>query len=94
VVYLAGELVYKVCSTATAEPAMMRKLVNCRPHVCPAVIADDAVSFAMKRGVDLHGVTDLDLFKLTTDLFWAVFQLHEQNVAHCDIKPCWMACFV
>jgi serine/threonine protein kinase len=30
---------------------------------------------------------DLDLARLACDLYWAVYQLHEARVVHCDIKP-------
>jgi serine/threonine protein kinase len=87
VVYLADKLVYKTCSTAATEAATMRRLADCQPHVCPAVISHNDVVFAMELGQDSRGVGGLDLRELTTDLFWAVFQLYEHDVVHSDIKP-------
>jgi tRNA A-37 threonylcarbamoyl transferase component Bud32/predicted Holliday junction resolvase-like endonuclease len=89
-VYLAQNVVYKTSSTFLMEAEIMKRLAECRPPVCPRLLSDvscDSSSFAMEFGMDSRGVEGLDLKQLTGDLFWAVFQLHEQKIVHCDIKP-------
>jgi tRNA A-37 threonylcarbamoyl transferase component Bud32 len=85
--YLAQNVVYKVSRSAMMEAEIMRRLAECRPCVCPALVSSDLTSLAMEFGQDARSVEHLDLSHLSSDLFWAVFQLHEQNIVHSDIKP-------
>lgn len=85
--YLAQNVVYKVSCSAMMEAEIMRRLAECRPCVCPALVSADVTSFAMEFGQDARSVEHVDLSQLTGDLFWAVFQLHEQKIVHSDVKP-------
>jgi hypothetical protein len=85
--YLAGNAVYKVGSAAAMEAGFMKQLAGCRPCVCPVILAADDTAFSMEFGQDSRNVEDLDIAELSRDLYWAIFQLHECNVVHSDIKP-------
>jgi hypothetical protein len=85
--YLAQNVVYKVSSCAMMEAGIMRQLAECRPLVCPAIVSADSRAFAMEFGQDARSVEHVDLNQLARDLFWAVFQLHEQKIVHSDVKP-------
>jgi hypothetical protein len=87
VVYLAGGLVFKKSKRAAREVAFLRELSECLPRVCPSISLFDEESFAMGLGQDSRSVEHLDLNRLTSDLFWGIYQLHEKGISHCDIKP-------
>ncbi len=85
--FRAGQAVYKVGARADIEHAVLLRLMECNPPVCPAVLSHMAGVVVMEAGTDVRAAVDLDLARLACDLYWAVYQLHEARVVHCDIKP-------
>jgi hypothetical protein len=87
ILYRAAQTVYKVGERADHEHAMLERLMSCQPPVCPHVMGHAAGVVAMEAGTDVRVAVDLNLAALARDLYWAVYQLHEARIVHCDIKP-------
>jgi hypothetical protein len=85
--FIAEKVVYKTSPSILEEVAFMKRLAECQPPVCPALLDWDESALAMELGQDSRSVEDLDLQQLAQDLFWAIFHLHDRGVCHGDIKP-------
>ena len=85
--YRAGPAVYKVGARADIEHTVLQQLIECNPPVCPRVLSHTAGVVVMEAGTDVRAVVNLDLARLACDLYWAVYQLHQVRIVHCDIKP-------
>lgn len=87
VLYLADDAVYKVTKEAQKESEFLKRLKSCNPQVCPGLLNSKGDAFSMQKGIDARAVEKLNLAQLTKDLFWAIYQMHDVGVVHCDIKP-------